>query len=32
MELRSMGRRESAVKLGAAEFPQGGFTPPEDAR
>ena len=28
----SGGRRESAVKLGAAEFPQGGFIPPEDAQ
>ena len=28
----SGGRRESAVKLGAAEFPQGGFTPPEDVQ
>ena len=28
----SGGRRESAVKLGAAECPQGGFIPPEDAQ
>ena len=28
----SGGRRESTVKLGAAEFPQGGFIPPEDAQ
>ena len=28
----SGGRRESAVKLGAADFPQGGFIPPEDAQ
>ncbi len=29
----SMGRRrESAVNLGGAEFPQGGFTPPEDVQ
>lgn len=25
-------RRESAVNLGAAVFPQGGFTPPEDVK
>lgn len=28
----AMGRRESAVNLGEAEFPQGGSIPPEDVK
>ncbi len=28
----TMGRRESAVNLGEAEFPQGGSIPPEDVK
>ncbi len=28
----SMGRRDPAVNLGEAEFPQGGSIPPEDVQ